>query len=233
MVDLCKQVLLCALPTLLSMPTTQPLPFSISESSRLSSSSSSSAFDFLSPSEYDWSRNPGSSSLMDLDHDDHGRIHATHSTKTRKLEFVDGALGGLSGLDISFDTSPSDDGKIRVRIHSPVPSALGSSLATYASTLDSSTTTWTDSFIPTLGSALSSDPFYSTSSRDPFFGVGTCAPFGFGSHYSSDGTLPLSIYGEDGGDLSSYDSKKRRVRIALKSLPAAGGEGGEWEVQFC
>jgi hypothetical protein len=26
---------------------------------------------------------------------------------------------------------------------------------------------------------------------------------------------------------------KRRVRIALKSLPSAGGEGGEWEVQLC
>jgi len=26
---------------------------------------------------------------------------------------------------------------------------------------------------------------------------------------------------------------KRRVRIALKSMPQTGGEGGEWEVQIC
>jgi len=45
------------------------------------------------------------------------------------------------------------------------------------------------------------------------------APFGLGSEYyvSPDGT--------QGG--------KRRVRIALKSMPQAGGEGGEWEVQLC
>ena len=28
------------------------------------------------------------------------------------------------------------------------------------------------------------------------------------------------------------DGLRRRVRIALKSAPAPGGEGGEWEVEF-
>jgi len=42
--------------------------------------------------------------------------------------------------------------------------------------------------------------------------------FGVGSEY----TIPDSSTGG-----------KRRVRIALKSMPQAGGEGGEWEVQIC
>lgn len=41
--------------------------------------------------------------------------------------------------------------------------------------------------------------------------------FGVGSEY----TIPDSTGG------------KRRVRIALKSMPQAGKEGGEWEVQIC
>ena len=41
--------------------------------------------------------------------------------------------------------------------------------------------------------------------------------FGIGSEY----TIPDSTGG------------KRRVRIALKSMPQAGKEGGEWEVQIC
>jgi hypothetical protein len=39
-------------------------------------------------------------------------------------------------------------------------------------------------------------------------------------------------YGSEYGS-ESASGGKRRVRIALKSMPAAGGEGGEWEVQFC
>jgi len=44
----------------------------------------------------------------------------------------------------------------------------------------------------------------------------------------------LSAFGL-GSEYNIPDStgKKRRVRIALKSMPAAGGEGGEWEVQIC
>jgi len=251
-------VLLCALPTLLSMPTQSTLPFPSSSSSLFAGSSSSSALDFnsLIPNEYDWSRS--TSSLMDLDHDDHlnnNRINTMPSTtRARKLEFVDGALDKLGGLDISFDTSHSDDGKIRVRIHSPVPSALSS--------LESSSSTW----LPSLEAALtsSSDSFYTTTG-DPFLGVGSVgsdsstaatammmsgggssSAFGLGSHYASDGTM--SMYGDVGDELSSSSvdfgqfglglssdegSKKRRVRIALKSLPAVGGEGGEWEVQIC
>ena len=53
-------------------------------------------------------------------------------------------------------------------------------------------------------------------SSDPDF------DFGRASDYSP------SLTGSD-----SLPSSRRRVRIALKSMPATGGEGGEWEVQIC
>lgn len=59
---------------------------------------------------------------MDLDVDNHGRVSALSSgPNAKKLEFVDvdSEALGLSGLDISFDTLASEDGKIRVRIHPP------------------------------------------------------------------------------------------------------------------
>lgn len=54
-------------------------------------------------------------------------------------------------------------------------------------------------------------------------------------------SLPSSTASEFGlgnGEFSIPDAQgqgqKRRVRIALKSMPQAGGaEGGEWEVQIC
>jgi hypothetical protein len=211
-----------------------PTQFS-SSSSSLFAGSSALDFNSLIPNEYDWSRS-STSSLMDLDHDDHhNRINTMHSSsRARKLEFVDDKLGGL---DISFDTSHSDDGKIRVRIHSPVPSALSS--------LESS---WSS-----LESALS-DPYYTTTG-DPFLGDSSSSTtttagammmgggeFGLGSHYGPDGTMSMyddlstsSVdFGQFGLGLGSDEGmKKRRVRIALKSLPVVGGEGGEWEVQIC
>lgn len=54
-------------------------------------------------------------------------------------------------------------------------------------------------------------------------------------------SLPSSAasdFGLGNGEFSLPDplgqGQKRRVRIALKSMPQAGGaEGGEWEVQIC
>lgn len=43
------------------------------------------------------------------------------------------------------------------------------------------------------------------------------------------GVLPPSAHSA----LGAGKGEKKRVRIALKSLPSAGGEGGEWEVQIC
>ncbi|KAJ7018348.1 hypothetical protein C8F04DRAFT_1016399 [Mycena alexandri] len=243
-------VLLCALPSLLSMPSASlPTSFSLPHSLP----PSSSAFDFNSflPNEYDWPRS--GSSGMEMDADDKPRVTDTSTTSTtRKLEFSDadsGALAGLGGLDISFDASPLDDGKIRVRIH---PSSSASSRApspggNYATKQDAPLTMWFGSEPdPNTGASLPSESYaggYSTSSSDPFLGVG-----GYGSPYSSSSS-PF-MYSQD--DISSVDYSesdlgvpseysvadsttggKRRVRIALKSMPASGGEGGEWEVQFC
>lgn len=129
------KVLLCALPTLLSMPTHNTLPtsfsFPISGSSAFPASSSAFDLNSVIPSEYDWSHNP-SSTMMDLDIDDQGRIttKSTAATETHILQFVDSPSDtpGLGNLDISFDASPSEDGKIRVRIHSS-PSESASSSA--------------------------------------------------------------------------------------------------------
>lgn len=49
-------------------------------------------------------------------------------------------------------------------------------------------------------------------------------------YQSSDSGL---AYGSEYSVGDSTAGGKRRVRIALKSMPASGGEGGEWEVQFC
>jgi len=49
------------------------------------------------------------------------------------------------------------------------------------------------------------------------------------------GQLSDSTFGLGSSEYTIPDSMggKRRVRIALKSMPQVGGEGGEWEVQIC
>ncbi|KAF8891795.1 hypothetical protein BD779DRAFT_1468717 [Infundibulicybe gibba] len=261
-------VLLCALPTLLSMPThstssnTFPLPATLPPSS--------ATFDFNSfmPNDYDWSRANGNS--IEMDSDEQGRLSASapSSSTTRTLEFTETdseALASLGGLDISFDTSPSDNGKIRVRIHpaSSYPNSKSETVSPTSSTSSSSSLgMWAGSnsdntFQPSFtsdafgSSPASAYPPSSSSSGDPFLGIGTSTDFSM--PYTS-GASSSMMYGQL-GDLSSpvnysqtsspyvYGSEynlgdnatpgKRRVRIALRSMPAAGGEGGEWEVQFC
>jgi len=227
------------------------------------------------PSDYDWSQT--GSSLMDLDARGHHR--------SQKLEFIGGdstELDGLGDLDISFDTSPSDDGKIRVRIHppssnpssrsvspgltsssgssgsqydmkpemSPISPISSSSLAMWSGGVDESSNS-----MHHQGSFSSQFSSFTTSSdSDPFLGVPPSNDYRM--HFSPDGTMKfgsgsmdslMSSAGLDFGQLSEFgmgsefsipDSTsttggKRRVRIALKSMPQAGGEGGEWEVQIC
>lgn len=240
-------VLLCALPTLLSMPMHSSVPTSFSIPTPLPASSAST-FDYSSllPHDYDWSRTTGSS-LMDLD-DDYPRFSPPSSI--RKLEFADSAE--LGGLDISFDTTPANNGKIRVRIH---PSSSPSSRATSP---DSSSDTKSDVSSPSLDSMWSGSDYepgfrssfssqssslssLSSSSSDPFFGVGESSDFGM-AFASNPSKMDSLDYGQSsdlafglGSEYNIPDStgKTRRVRIALKSMPAAGGEGGEWEVQIC
>jgi hypothetical protein len=261
-----KQVLLCALPTFLSMPTHNALPTTFSIPSALPTSSLPFDFNSFLPNEYDWSRT-GGSTMMDLDTEDQGKITTTtasSSSNTRKLELSGantGSLDALGGLDISFDASHSDTGKIRVRIHpsSSTSSRSGSPAISYSNSLSSSSSlaTWTESEAsftsePYGSSSSSASYLPTTSGGDPFLGVGGVSN-DYGSPYSSSGTSMM--YGQELDLSSSVDFSqpseshfgfgseyavgdgssggKRRVRIALKSLPTAGGEGGEWEVQFC
>ncbi|KAJ3570290.1 hypothetical protein NP233_g4508 [Leucocoprinus birnbaumii] len=289
-------VLLCALPTLLSMPLhgipntsfTIPTPFPPSAAS----------FDLNSylPTDYDWSRSTASSIMdLDIDHHHHRKLSSSTASTTRRLEFSSDldaeAAGVLGNLDISFDASPSENGKIRVRIHNPASSA--SSRATSPGTTSSSSSGWNSdtpiradgiysapspsSMSSTSSSSISTSAFSPIATSDPFFGIGGSGDFGVGlglfgdsGHFgnwspSSDeftySSLPsAAVSGSSGYSLTSSgqvntaaaagftdlgngefaipdpqaQGQKRRVRIALKSMPQPGGaEGGEWEVQIC
>lgn len=102
-----------------------------------------------------------------------------------------------------------------------------------------------------------------TTSSDPFLGITTSSPEDDLSEFMnvplfhSDGSLNFDYLSSgSGSSLNSLSSiierkdqrqfwysrpnhstggngGKQRVRIALKSPPQAGGEGGEWEVQIC
>lgn len=249
------QVLLCALPTLLSLPTqsTVPTTFSLPLSNAISSTSS--AFDMQSfmPGDFDWMTSGGS--IMDLDIDGQGRISTTSAgamSNAKKLEFVDAdseALG-LSGLDISFDATPSENGKIRVRIHPPASSTTVSSASSPEPHSDSDDQSmWGGSDFggapsPAAGGDMDSlGPFLAdyaqphmsvdsasdlvspaASTFSPFISSEQSFDFGFGD-YPSSNTF--------GAPSASSASGRRRVRIALKSMPGSGREGGEWEVQLC
>ncbi|KAH9485506.1 hypothetical protein JR316_0002414 [Psilocybe cubensis] len=254
-------VLLCALPTLLSMRMQSPAPTSFAIPNPFPASSAS-AYDYNSflPNDYDWSKTTTGGSLMDLDSDN--RHHKVSTI--RKLEFTgtdSPELGSLGDLDISFDTIPSDDGKIRVRIHPPSSSPSSRSGSPGASSFDavkseisqSSLAMWSgaeaeSNLQASFSSQFSSLSSYSTSSSDPFLGVPSTD---YSMPFSPDGTLRYGHvdgmsaalnYGQLsdpnfglGSEYSIPDGTgaKRRVRIALKSMPQAGGEGGEWEVQIC
>ncbi|KAF8806562.1 hypothetical protein BYT27DRAFT_7224311 [Phlegmacium glaucopus] len=249
-------VLLCALPTLLSMrmqPAAQtsfaiPNPFP---------TSSASAFDYssiLPHSDYDWLAKTTSSTLMDLDD------HTVPGPRKLELTGADVAeLDGLGNLDISFDASPSDNGKIRVRIH---PSSTASSRSTSPGATEmtqksemspssSSLAKWSpsdseSSFQTSFSSHSSGMSSFSTPSSDPFLGVASSDYMPYARDdstmmYENDFSSSLNyvqLSDPTFGVSSEYtipDSTcgKRRVRIALKSMPQAGGEGGEWEVQIC
>ncbi|KAG6828256.1 hypothetical protein H0H92_008644 [Tricholoma furcatifolium] len=260
-------VLLCALPTLLSMPMNSAVPksFALPDAPL---PAAPAAFDFNSfiSSDYDWMQSTGSN-MMDLDDLDMSSVLSAAPT-SQKLEFSTSGVSedtdnALAGLDISFDTVPADNGKIRVRIHpsaSTVPSRAASPGAESRTEVSSPSESESieSPFLPSsLSSSSSLSSISSTPSSylsppspagDPFLGVGASSGYSmsdlFGQDYSmSDliASMDDSLSGagdlkQDTGFGSEYctsDTAKRRVRIALKSMPAAGGEGGEWEVQIC
>ncbi|KAI0764337.1 hypothetical protein BD413DRAFT_606300 [Trametes elegans] len=126
-------VLLCALPTLLSMPAHNAMSSGISFGSSTSHSHShshSTSLDMATfpANDYDWGLGLGSGAMdLDLAPSSLASDERAAEPEFKKLEFVDvdAEKLGLSGLDISFDASAAKDGRIRVRIHPP--SAPGSS----------------------------------------------------------------------------------------------------------
>ncbi|KAI0628387.1 hypothetical protein C8Q77DRAFT_1203704 [Trametes polyzona] len=114
-------VLLCALPTLLSMPAHHAMSNSMSFNPSGSHSHSTSLDMTTFPtSDYDWNLGLGAGA-MDLDLAPSSLASGDSEPEFKKLEFVDldAEKLGLSGLDISFDASAAKDGRIRVRIHPP------------------------------------------------------------------------------------------------------------------
>jgi hypothetical protein len=221
--------LLCALPTLLSQysgqsaPGSLPARFSIPHSAAASrlplSSLAGSAFDgigldmpefsMLQDADGDMSM---SFALPDPDPLAFGAAPpASLANDVRTLAFADSAALGLGDLDIAFDATPGDDGKIRVRI---LPQ--GSQSSRSASPMPS----------PSPFAFGDADPILGVppSAEDDEMGLGWGMPGAFDASSMRFGSP---------GVPSSLASGKRRVRIALKSMPTPGGEGGEWEVEVC
>ncbi|KAF7428749.1 hypothetical protein PC9H_007981 [Pleurotus ostreatus] len=248
-------VLLCALPSLLSMPAQSTnVPSTFSLPTALSSSASSFDFNPFLPNDFDWTSASSDPSQIPTP--------KPSFTLPKRLEFADidaEALRALGDLDISFDTTPSENGKIRVRIL-PSTSATSSRAASPASSSSSSSHSmklddqimsfgWADDSASAAGGAAVSASGFNdftsvadfglASQDDPFLGIG-----GISDYLSSTSSMSMGYASATSGTQSPTSSvsselpanegtSKRRVRIALKSLPKEGGEGGEWEVQVC
>ena len=137
---------------------------------------------------------------MDLDASDYARF--TSLSSTLKLEFVDGPL---SGPDVSFETSASDDGKIRVRMHSE---GAGVDPTTTIAPMDVLHTT-----------ALPQSVL-----DDPFLGETSASAIAFGAPSTS-----AALYDDSGFTTTATAATPGRVRITLSWT----GEVREWEVRLC
>ncbi|KJA28872.1 hypothetical protein HYPSUDRAFT_33272 [Hypholoma sublateritium FD-334 SS-4] len=207
-------VLLCALPSLLAMRLPLPSPFAPAP-----------AYDFAAVPEYAWAAAP------------------------QRLAFApddDAALAALGDLAVSFEAAPADPRTIRVRIHpasesSPPPQSPAQ--LHYPAPWDAD---------PFLGAPDFAAPFapdgslrydlaqlpvhpqhqpqhthHAHSHQQPFsldvpLDFAALDAMGFGAY--AGGAAPHEL---------PLDAPRTRVRIALKSAPAPGGEGGEWEVSLC
>ncbi|OCB91988.1 hypothetical protein A7U60_g696 [Sanghuangporus baumii] len=218
------------------------------------SASTSASIDELPSWELDF---PGTSMDMDVDY---GDLHKTEEEEPewKKLELGlegdDDLAGlGLGALDISFATRRMKDGKIRVRVHSSpsTSSSTSSESVPQLKTEDSSPDleTLTDQTLmpfslPSPAQSQSYSPsassldengivnplslsFVDSDPLGPFLGAGSSptGAFELGTPFDFAGT------GSDSGLSGTQSGERRRVRIALRSLPQSGGEGGEWEVE--
>lgn len=206
-------------------------PLSGIPSNPFASSSNNVDFGSFLPNEYDW-RSPNA---MDLDFDFHRqRQHLPGRSPARKLEFVDTGAEklGLGNLDITFDAEPSQDGKIRVRIHpsgssgsSPSASSSSASLSSFDDAMPQSL--WDSQPPQSYLGGFDTSSLSTLDSSDPFLGIGgmpSLSDFGFDPAMLAGGMSQTQIPTSTGA---------KRVRIALKSMPTVGGGAGEWEVELC
>lgn len=255
------QVLLCALPTLLSLPSHShsqsalpsafTMPLSHAASALPSSALDMQSF-FPANSDFNWLDAMGANSGMDFDFNmDSARDDKTLASvaakaaalSSNKLEFVndDGEsqlpLGDLGALDISFDALPSENGKIRVRIHPPSTSPA-------LSAADSPASSQSDEDHAMSISEPSNAPSPASLEAEalgPFLGTGANLDFNSLMGLSREDELSGldldwdSVSGgfSRAGSPGASGSGRRRVRIALRSMPGKGREGGEWEVEVC
>lgn len=243
------QVLLCTLPSLLSM-STRSLPttyyFPLTDPSVLHPSCN---FDYSSiiPSDFEWAPHPDGGAVMNLGFGDIGKLSSSAgSSSPRKVEIHSEAIRALGGFEISFDASPANDGKIQVRIHpsqshhinrdpqhAPPPSMpmwFETAPNNYGPAFSAALTFTTSS---TPGSSFV--PLTSDFDLDPFLGGvhDSGMPYGSGGpafgHHASDVAFE-HIPGFMNGTRSDFS--KHRARVAMRNMPAVGMEG-EWEVPAC
>ncbi|KAL5507674.1 hypothetical protein ACEPAH_5292 [Sanghuangporus vaninii] len=272
-------VLLCALPSLLSqpsshsrstLPTSQPFLDTIQwDASSIFQASTSATIDEIPSWELDFSGTQSGATTGNMDMDvDYANMHNAKEEEPewQKLELgLDGGEGmgmGIAGLelgalDISFATTRTKDGKFRVRVHSsasssalvspskpetisPTPDDLANTMRTGLSASlpspaqsNSSSTPEIDSNVnPLAFSFVDADPL------GPFLGAGSSptgtATFELGAPFDLAGSNAdprQLISGFSGFEAGMRTGERRRVRIALRSLPQQGGEGGEWEIE--
>ncbi|KAL5529832.1 hypothetical protein ACEPAF_6089 [Sanghuangporus sanghuang] len=272
-------VLLCALPSLLSQPSSHlrsTLPTSQSfldtiqwDASSIFQAPTSATIDEIPSWELDFSGTQSGATTGNMDMDvDYANMHNAKEEEPewQKLELgLDGGEGmgiaglGLGSLDISFATTRTKDGKFRVRVHSsasssasalvnpskpetisPTPddlantmhTGLSASLPSPAQSHSSSTPEIDTNVNPLAFSFVDADPL------GPFLGAGSSptgtATFELGAPFDLAGSNAdprQLISGFSGFEAGMRAGERRRVRIALRSLPQQGGEGGEWEIE--
>ncbi|KAF8500028.1 hypothetical protein JB92DRAFT_914397 [Gautieria morchelliformis] len=219
-------VLLCALPSLLSLPA-PAVPYATSRFSFNPGAAQAAQTESL----LDWTGMD-----MDLDGDSGSRRKVN-----LPLSFLNGQPGAsdilqgfASHTDAGFALSPTPEhssteaefdvslvpsateGKIRVRIESPSEPGLMSGGSSPPSSLGS----------PALGFTQNSpsegwDLDFATAPEHSQGIMWDAPPAG--------ANVDVSLFAPQPSSVSA--SGRRRVRIALKSGPVAGAEGGEWEVE--
>jgi hypothetical protein len=219
-------VLLCALPSLLSLPA-PAVPYAASRFGFNHGSGAAAQTESL----LDWTG-------MDVDIDGNS---GSRRKVNLPLSFLNGQQTGASDIlqgfasdagsgfalspspeysstEAEFDVSlvPSaTEGKIRVRIESPSEPGLISGGSSPPSSLGSPALGFTHTS-PSEGWDLDFAPEHSQ-------GIMWDAPPPAGAN------VDVSMFASQPSSVSA--SGRRRVRIALKSGPVAGAEGGEWEVE--